>query len=107
MVRAGEHAGLRVAAEVFADRAYDDGGNLVARSLPGAVITGAQSCAQRAVRMVLDGGIDSINGNRIALRADSVCVHGDTPGAAAAARAVRTALEAAGVELVPLTALLA
>jgi UPF0271 protein len=102
MVGAGERAGLRVASEVFADRAYDDEGNLLGRSLPGALITDAERCAERAVRMVVDGGIESAGGRRVALRADSVCVHGDTPGAVAAARAVRAALEAAGVELVSL-----
>jgi UPF0271 protein len=106
MVTAGERAGLRVASEVFADRCYDDQGNLVSRSLPGAVITDAGVCAERAVRMVIDGRIDSASGRRLALRADSVCVHGDTPGALDAARAVRAALQAAGVEIAPLTAIL-
>jgi len=99
MVGAGERAGLRVASEVFADRAYDDDGNLVSRARLGAVIDDPATCAARAVRMVVDGGIESVGGRRIALRAESVCVHGDTPGAVAAARAVRQALEAAGVEL--------
>jgi UPF0271 protein len=106
MVQAGERAGLRVASEVFADRAYDDAGNLVSRSQPGAVISDPQQCAERAVRMVVDGGIDSIGGRRVELRADSVCVHGDTAGAVDAARAVRAALEAAGVEVAPLAAVL-
>ncbi len=106
MVGAGERAGLRVASEVFADRAYDDRGNLVSRRVPGAVIEDPQRCAERAVRMVLDGGIESIDGARVALQADSVCVHGDTPGAVAAARAVRAALEAAGVTLAPLAGML-
>jgi UPF0271 protein len=106
MVGAGERAGLRVASEVFADRAYDDAGNLVSRSQPGAVISDPRQCAERAVRMVVDGGIDSIGGRRVDLRADSVCVHGDTPGAVDAARAVRAALEAAGVEVAPLAVVL-
>jgi 5-oxoprolinase (ATP-hydrolysing) subunit A len=107
MVAAGQRAGLRIASEVFADRAYDDAGNLVARSVPGAVIDDPAQCAQRAVRMVVDGVIDSMGGRRLALRADSVCVHGDTPGAVDAARAVRAALEARGVEVVPLARVLA
>ncbi|HEV7677928.1 MAG TPA: 5-oxoprolinase subunit PxpA [Candidatus Dormibacteraeota bacterium] len=106
MVRAGQRAGLRIAEEVFADRAYDDVGNLVPRSVPGAVIDDPQACSERAVRMVVDGGIDSAGGRRIRLQADSVCVHGDTPGAVAAALAVRHALEHAGVELAPLAAVL-
>jgi UPF0271 protein len=99
MVAAAERAGLRCAAEAFADRAYDDDGNLVPRNVGGAVISDPQQCAARAVRMVVDGAVESHHGRRVALRADSVCVHGDTPGAVAAARAVRAALEAAGVEV--------
>jgi 5-oxoprolinase (ATP-hydrolysing) subunit A len=105
MAGAGERAGLRVASEVFADRAYDDGGNLVGRSIPGALIVDAAECAQRAVRMVVEGAVESAGGRRLALRAESVCVHGDTPGAVEVARAVRGALEAAGVELVPVATL--
>jgi UPF0271 protein len=105
MVDAGEGEGLQVASEVFADRAYDDDGTLLSRSLPGALITDPATCAERAVRMVVDGAVAGASGRRVALRADSVCVHGDTPGAVAAARAVRAALEAAGVELRPLAAL--
>ena len=102
MVAAAEGAGLRIASEVFADRAYDDDGNLVSRRLPGAVIADPAVCARRAVQMVVDGAIESAGGRRLAMRADTVCVHGDTPGAVESARAVRAALEAAGVELVPL-----
>jgi UPF0271 protein len=105
MVHAGERAGLRIAEEVFADRAYDDDGNLVARSTPGAVITDARVAAERAVRMVTEQRIESATGRSLKLRADSVCVHGDTPGAVAMARAVRAALEAAGVELVSVATL--
>jgi UPF0271 protein len=105
MVQAGERAGLRVAEEVFADRAYETDGTLVSRSVPGAVISDPRQCANRAVWMVTEGGIQSVGGKFVPLRADSVCVHGDTPGAVAAARAVREALEKAGVELVPLATL--
>jgi len=104
MERAAERAGLRAACEVFADRAYDDDGHLVHRSLPGAVIDDPAECARRALQMVVDGRIESISGRPVRVRADTVCVHGDTPGAVAAARAVRSALEAAGVEVVPLAA---
>ncbi len=102
MVAAGERAGVRIASEVFADRAYDDDGNLVPRSVAGAVIDDPATCARRAVQMVVEGGVASRNGTPLRLRADSVCVHGDTPGAVAAARAVRAALEGAGVVLSPL-----
>ena len=102
MARAAESAGLRVALEVFADRAYDDNGHLVPRGKPGAVIDDPALCAQRALNMVIDGIVDSINGNPVGMRADTVCVHGDTPGAVVAAQAVRRALEGAGIELAPL-----
>src|SRR5579864_8212203 len=71
MVAAGQAAGLRIAQEVFADRAYDGEGNLVSRSVPGAVIDDPAQCAERAVRMVVDGMTTSIDGARLALRADS------------------------------------
>ena len=103
MVAAAGGAGLRIASEVFADRAYDDDGNLVSRKIAGAVIDDPAVCAERAVRMVVDGEIASITGTALHLRADTVCVHGDTPGAVEAARAVRAALENAGVEIIPLS----
>lgn len=106
MVGAGEQAGLRIANEVFADRAYDDTGNLVSRHIAGAVISDPEQCAERARRLVVDGEITSITGRPLHLIADSVCVHGDTPGAVEAARAVRETLERAGVEITPLTSLL-
>jgi UPF0271 protein len=102
MAAAGEHAGLRVAHEVFADRAYDDEGNLVSRSLPGAVLDDAAVIAERAVRMVVDGGVVTSSGRLLPRRADSVCVHGDSPGAVEASRAVRAALEDAGIAIRPL-----
>jgi len=107
MAGAAERSGLRWASEVFADRAYESDGTLVSRSVPGAVITDPRACANRAVWLVTEGGIESVGGKRIALRADSVCVHGDSPRAVEAARAVRAALEKAGVEIVPLTELVA
>jgi UPF0271 protein len=103
MVDAAADAGLTSASEVFADRAYDDAGNLASRSMPGAVIEDPMRCAERAVQMVLSGAIESTSGRSIPLRADSVCVHGDTRNAVSAARAVRAALEAVGVEIAPLS----
>jgi 5-oxoprolinase (ATP-hydrolysing) subunit A len=107
MVAAGQSAGLRIAQEVFADRAYDREGNLVSRTVPGAVIDDPAQCAERAVRMVIEGMTTSTDGVRLALRADSVCVHGDTPNAVETARAVRQALQTAGVEVAPLARVLA
>ena len=100
--RAGEAAGLRVAREVFADRSYQPDGQLTPRSQPGAVLHGAQDCVQHVLRMLEAGGIVTADGQRLPTRIDSICVHGDGPGAVEAARAIRTALEAAGHRLVTL-----
>jgi len=101
MERAGEELGLTMAREVFADRAYDDTGNLVSRKLPGSVIHDPAEAARRTVEMVLDSAVRSTSGKRIALSIDTICVHGDNPAAVALARAVRSALEAAGVGIKP------
>lgn len=100
--RAGEAAGLRVAREVFADRSHQADGQLTPRSQPGAVLHGAQDCVQHVLRMLDAGGIVTTDGQRLPTRIDSICVHGDGPGAVEAARAIRAALEAAGHRLVTL-----
>ena len=99
LLRAGEAAGLPVAAEVFADRAYDPDGSLTSRSKPGSVIHDAKAVVERAVRMVREQNVVAVDGSTIALRADTICLHGDTPGAADLARAVRTGLEHAGIRI--------
>jgi len=99
---AAERAGLRVAREIFADRAYDDAGMLVSRSLPGAVLKDPEVAAERVMRMVSDGVLISVTGKKVAASMDSICVHGDTPGAVAMARAVRARLEQAGIAIVPM-----
>ena len=99
LLRAGEAAGLRVAAEVFADRAYERDGSLVSRSKPGSVIHDRQVVVDRAVRMVKQKEVVTIDGATIALQADTICLHGDTPGAADLARAVRRGLEDAGIQV--------
>jgi UPF0271 protein len=96
MRRAAEAAGLRFAAEAFCDRAYDAAGTLRPRSRPGSVITDPAAAAAQAVRIARDGVVGT-DGGEIAARADTLCLHGDTPGAVEIARAVRAALEAAGV----------
>jgi UPF0271 protein len=100
LISAGLRAGLRTAAEGFADRAYEPSGALVPRAENGAVITNPEVVASRAVRMVRDGEIESRNGIVIPVRIDTLCVHGDTPAAAEIAAHVRSALEAAGVDVV-------
>lgn len=73
--------GLKTKNEVFADRAYNDDGTLVSRNLPGAVLHNVDECAERVISMVKEGKIESINGNIINIKADTVCVHGDNPEA--------------------------
>ena len=99
LLDAGRREGLRVAAEVFADRAYLDDGTLVPRSRPGSIIHDHDHVAERAVRMVRERKVTSIDGAMVPLEADTICVHGDTPGAAALARVIRAALEASGVTI--------
>jgi 5-oxoprolinase (ATP-hydrolysing) subunit A len=94
-------AGLTVVAEAFADRAYNDDGTLVERGQPGAVLTDPAVVADRVVSLVTSGSLTSAAGRPIRLLARSVCMHGDTAGAVGLARAVRGALEQAGVKLAP------
>jgi UPF0271 protein len=103
MEKAGRELGLRVALEGFCDRQYEDDGNLTSRKIPGSVIKDPAEAARRVVRMVVDNTITSRNGKTIPCKLHSLCVHGDEPTAVALARSVREALEAAGVQLVPLT----
>jgi UPF0271 protein len=94
--------GLPLAREGFCDRSYEDDGNLTPRKIAGAVIGDPQIAAKNALRIALDGEVVSRTGKRLALRADSLCVHGDEPNAPAVAKAVRETLEANGVRVVPL-----
>jgi UPF0271 protein len=91
--------GLRFVAEAFADRAYRSDGRLVPRDEPGAVLHEPEQIAARVVAFARRGVVEAADGSNVAVRAESVCVHGDTPGAVAIARAVRTALEADGVDV--------
>ena len=93
--------GLRVVAEAFADRAYHDDGTLVSRRQPGAVLHDADAIATRMLRLVQTGEVESITGRGVRVQADSICVHGDSPGAVDAARAIRALLAQAGVALRP------
>jgi 5-oxoprolinase (ATP-hydrolysing) subunit A len=103
MEKAGEALGLPVAREGFCDRQYEDDGNLTSRKIPGAVIKDPEVATRNVVNMVLNQEIVSRNGKRLPRRIDTLCVHGDEPSAVALARSVRAGLEAAGVEIVPLT----
>jgi UPF0271 protein len=103
LIDAGVAAGLRVAAEGFADRAYESDGSLTPRSRPGAVIHDPAVVVDRAVRMVRDGVVLTPTGQAIPLKVDTLCVHGDTPGAAELVKRIRAALEAAGIQVRPLS----
>jgi UPF0271 protein len=102
MVSAARAAGLPVAAEAFADRAYEADGRLRARAQPGALLTDPAAAAAQAVQIARDGRVIAYDGSPIAVRAATLCIHGDTPNAPAIAQAVRAALEAAGVAVRPL-----
>ena len=102
LLAAGARAGLRVAAEAFADRSYEADGTLTSRHDEGAVVTEPQRAAERAVRMVCEGKVTARDGSILSMKADTICVHGDTPGAAEVAAAVRMALEKAGVRVAAL-----
>jgi UPF0271 protein len=97
VLRIAEQRGIRAVREAFADRAYRADGTLVPRSQPDAVIHDPAAVAERVLGLALAGTVRAIDGTTVAIDADSVCVHGDTPGAVAIARAVRAALEDAGV----------
>lgn len=97
LVVAGEKAGLKLVHEIFADRAYEDDGQLMSRKKPGSVLHDADAIAARVVRMVQDGVVMAASGKKIAMPMDTVCIHGDTPGAVDIGRKVRAALDAAGI----------
>ena len=99
--RAAAAAGVRFVVEAFADRAVTADGGLVPRSSPGAVLHDEEEVVQRAVRLVVDRTVTAVDGTDVDVDVASLCVHGDTPGAARLAAAVRSALEAAGVDLRP------
>jgi len=96
---AAAHHGVRFIAEAFIDRAYEPDGTLVARSEPGAVHSELAVATTQAARLAIDGEVTARNGDVITVRADTLCIHGDTPGAVEAARAVRDVLQSSGVEI--------
>ena len=101
LLRWAEDAGIRSVAEAFADRAYTPAGALVSRRLPGAVLHDPADIADRMQRLATEGTVTAIDGSTVRIRAESVCVHGDSPGAVEMARQVRSRLEAAGIEIRP------
>jgi len=103
LVAAAKAAGLPAAGEAFADRRYLPDGSLMARSQQGSVLTDPAEAADQALSIARDGSVTTSTGSRLAVRAQTLCLHGDTPGAALIARAVRERLEAEGVRVAALT----
>jgi UPF0271 protein len=99
LIHAGERAGLRTASEAFGDRAYRADGTLVPRSQPGAIISDEAAVVARVVAMVRDQAVVAQDGTRVPLRVDTICLHGDTPGAARLAARVNEALRGTGVDV--------
>jgi UPF0271 protein len=97
MAGAARDLGLRVAHEAFADRAYEADGRLVPRRVEGSVLDDVQAVAARAVKIATEGGVTARDGSALRIDADTICIHGDTPGAGRLSAAVRSALELAGV----------
>ncbi|MBR2602061.1 MAG: 5-oxoprolinase subunit PxpA [Clostridia bacterium] len=101
LIRAAEETGLRAISEVFADRAYEADGSLVSRRKPGAIISDEREALRRVIRMVKEGKVKAINGEEIAIRAESVCVHGDGEKALLFAKSIREALTANDIQVSP------
>lgn len=93
--------GLPVVAEAFCDRSYLADGTLVPRSVPGSLVLDSEEAARRAVGLAVDGRVATLDGTTLELDCDTLCVHGDSPGADRIATAVRRALQEAGVALAP------
>jgi UPF0271 protein len=102
ILNAGREAGLRIASEVFADRAYEPDGSLASRRKPGSVIHDPALVLERAVRMVDERIVVALDGTAVPVHADTICVHGDTPGAATLVATLRQGLEASGIRVMAL-----
>lgn len=98
-IHAGEAIGLRTIHEVFADRTYESDGSLTPRGTEGAVIVDPVRAAEQAIRMIRDGEVNTRQHHSVILKADTVCVHGDTPGAVEHVIRLRAALEAASISV--------
>jgi 5-oxoprolinase (ATP-hydrolysing) subunit A len=94
-----QQRGLRTVSEAFADRAYRPDGRLVSRREPGAVLDDPAAIAERVLAMVTDGTVTAVDGSSVDIEVESVCVHGDSPGAVQVASAVRDRLQADGIDL--------
>ncbi|MDE9485750.1 LamB/YcsF family protein [Xenorhabdus bovienii] len=99
ILRLAQEKGLKTIAEAFADRVYTAAGELVSRREAGAVLNDANLVAQRMLQLVTEGGVDSIDGKFTPIKADSICVHGDSPGALDMAKQVKKVLQQAGITI--------
>ncbi len=99
LIRAGKAADLATASEVFADRTYQDDGNLTPRSEPGAVLTDDEAAIRQVLQMVRCGTVTALSGKTIPVQADTVCIHGDSPKALAFAENIRARLAGEGIEV--------
>jgi len=99
LARAGEAYGLQIAREIFADRNYLNDGWLVPRTRPNALLHDPKEAAQRVLRMLREGKVRSVEGRDVEVRGETICVHGDTPGAVEFARELRIQLEREGVDI--------
>ena len=104
LLNAGDRAGLRVAAEGFADRAYNADGSLTSRTERGSVIHDPDEVVRRSLRMVREGRVTAGDGSELQFHVDTLCTHGDTPGAHELTRLLREGLQRVGVAVLPLTA---
>ena len=102
LIGAGEEAGLPIAAEAFADRRYRADGTLVPRGRPGAVIVDPEEAAEQAVALARDAIVVAEDSSRLSIRADTICLHGDTPGAVEIARKIHERFRIAGIRIAPL-----
>jgi UPF0271 protein len=106
ILKIARKTGLRVAQEVFADRAYHEDGTLVSRKVPGAVITDSSEIIDRVLKMTLEHKVVAITGTEIDLELDTICVHGDTPGAVEHVKHITKALRQEGIDIVPVRSFL-
>ncbi len=97
MTKAGKEVGLKVANEVFADRAYNADGSLVSRNIKGSVIHDKDVAINRVIRMVKEGMVTSVTGDDVCIQADTICVHGDNPSAVLFVKEIRKAMENEGI----------
>ncbi|HEY6146836.1 MAG TPA: 5-oxoprolinase subunit PxpA [Thermoanaerobaculia bacterium] len=102
LMEAGREAGLTVAAEAFADRRYLPDGTLVSRAEPDALLSSPEEAAEQALSIVRDGVVRARGGAAIPIHADTLCIHGDTPGAALFARRIRERFQEEGIRVAPL-----